>query len=494
MSKNRTLSDAMFDFYVEKRGNPVPPTAFSELSVSQNYPFIQGSAVYGLIPANFRTFTAVSGSAAASGRLFKVNTGTSQFGYGAIQSFRSLNAKSGQSIMSRFSGYFTEGVANYIQGIGLIAIGDEVSFGYNGEDFGVWHRYGGIAECRTITVTGASGGSTDLTLTLNGVAYTIPLTSGSVQHNAYEIAAWLNSNQSVWAADQLDDTVIINALSDGAKSGSYSFSHATATGTIAQTRAGVTKTSDFVAQSDWARLKTSTSFDPTKGNVYQIVLQDMGFGEILFYVENPDTGEFVNVHTISPASQTTTTVLGNPSLRAGMYAASLGGSGADIEVFADSFGVFNQGGTQKTRNPRSYSNTVTLAGTTETIVLALRNRKTYNGYTNQVEIEPLRASIASEVNKNVIFRVRAIQNPSVELNFQTAGNNLVGDVADGPVTSFSSGRFVDGITVPPNDGKSINLREIELKAPAGLTLVLTAQRTGGASGDVTSTITWYEDL
>ena len=53
------------------------------------------------------------------------------------------------------------------------------------------------------------------------------------------------------------------------RSGAYSFSHATATGTIAQNRAAVTKTSNHIAQSDWngkTLLSGDFVLDPTKGN------------------------------------------------------------------------------------------------------------------------------------------------------------------------------------------------------------------------------------
>ena len=79
-------------------------TTFGETVVAQNEPFVQGSAIYGFIPSNFREFTATGGSTGAENRLFKVSTGTSIGGYGAIQSFRAVNAKNGQSTLARFTG------------------------------------------------------------------------------------------------------------------------------------------------------------------------------------------------------------------------------------------------------------------------------------------------------------------------------------------------------------------------------------------------------
>lgn len=343
--------------------------------------FIEGAATYGLIPNNFRQFTATGGSTGTENRLFKCSTGTSVGGYGAIQSFRSVPHRVGKGVFGRFSGYFSGSAANSWQGIGFISIGEEMSFGYNGSDFGVWHRYGGLSEVRTITVSGAAGGSENLTLTLNGVGYTIPLTSGSVEHNAYEIASWLNSNQSVWGADQLDDTVIISALSDGAKSGSYSFSSSTASGSVAQNIAGVTKTSDFVAQSEWNGNSLSQTLDPSKGNLYQISYQNMGWGSIKYYIMDPVRGKYINVHTINYPNTSQTQSVPNPSMRVGMYCVSLG-STTNLSVYVNSFDAAIEGTGNRTRNPRAYSASQNISNTDETAMLTIRNRRTYNSYNN----------------------------------------------------------------------------------------------------------------
>lgn len=468
-----------------------PLTGFGELNTSENTAFIQSAPVYNLLPANFRTFTSGSGSAGVENKMFTTKTGTSAGGYGAVQSFRALNYKAGQAGEARFTALFESNVANSWQGVGLISIGDELSFGYNGTTFGIWHRYGGVAEVRTITITGAAGGSENLTLTLNGVGYTIPLTSGSVEHNAYEIATWLNSNQGVWAADQLDDTVIISALSDGAKSSTYSFSSSTATGTIAQNTVGVTKTSTHVPQSTWNQ-NTFSSLDPSKGNVYQIQYQYLGFGDIQFSIEDPDTGRFEICHIIKYANANTTPSLGNPSLRVGLYCVSLG-STTDLVVRSGSVAAFVQGRTEKTRNPRAFANNQTLSTTNETNVLTIRNRRTYNGYFNQVEIEPLGMSLANETNKNVIVRVRASGDFGVEKNFTNVGTNLISDV-DTTAGIISSGSILANFVVAPGAQADKDLTSFAVRIPPSLSIAITAERTGGASGDVTASLTWYEDL
>lgn len=467
---------------------------YHEQTSSQNEAFIQSSPYYNFLPSNFRTFTSGSGTATVADKMFKVTTGTSVGGYGAIQSFRSLNYKTGLTGLCRFSAIFTTNVANSWQGVGLINLGDELSFGYNGTDFGVWHRYNGLAEVRTITITGAASGSENLTLTLNSVAYTIPLTSGTTAHNAYEISNWLNntSNQSVWVANQIDSTVIISAQADGAKSGTYSFSSSSATGTIASNITGVTKTSDFVAQSSW-NMDTVSWLDPSKGNVYNIVYKYTGFGEINYYVEYPDTGGNVLVHTIKYGNANTTPCLGNPSLRTGLYCVSLG-STTDLTVYCASTSAFLQGTNVKIRNPRAYSNTKSITNAAFKNIFTIRNRRTYNYYYNQVEIEPIYLTLASEATKNCIVEVRATTDTELEQNFTNVGTNLVSDV-DVSDIAFTGGVLLTSVVLSNNSrSASINLSEFGIKLPPSLHIVISAKLTGGSAADVTATLTWYEDV
>lgn len=477
-----------------------PKTAFGEGVVAENYPFIQAAFNYNLLPSNFRAFTATGGSTTVAGGMAQVSTGTSVGGYGAIQSFRSLNYKPGEGGLARFTAIFNSGVALTWQGAGLISIGNELSFGYNGTEFGIWHRYDGLAEVQTITVTGGSGGSTDLTLTLNSVAYTIPLTSGSTSHNAYEIANWLNdsANQTIWKADNVGATVIVAAQSDGAKAGTYSFSHGSATGSIAQDTAGVTKTSDFVAQSSWNGDKfdgtgaSGVTIDTTKGNVYQIEYQYLGFGNIHFLIEDPNTGRFVTAHTIKYANANTTPSLNNPSMRLGIYCASVGGT-TNITVKSGSMAGFTQGKRVNTRNPRAKINTQSVGSSAFTTILAIRNRRTYNGLYNQVEIEPEILTISAEGAKDVQIEIRSVERPNVELIYTNVGTDLVSDVATDAVT-FTGGRLLAAFAVPAGGSEKIDLSALKIRIPPSLNFIISGKRGSGSANDVTAALTWYEDV
>jgi hypothetical protein len=461
-------------------------SAFNELVVSNNVPVIQNTAEYGLIPSNFREYTSFTGTTGIEAQMFKVTTGTTVYGYGAIQSFRSINNSAGQGALERFSGLFESNVANSWSGIGLLSISDELSFGYNGVDFGIWYRKGGVPEVQTITVTAPASGATNLTLTLNSVAYVIPLTAGTTAFNAYEIEAWLNANQSVWVADQIDNTVIISAQSDGAKAGTYTYSHATSTGSIAQNKAGITKTSTHIVQADWSN-DIMSSLDPTKINNYAI---NYGNGNFKFFIETAE-GVYIKVHTIDFLNANTTVELTNQSLRVGMYVASVG-STIDIAVKCSRFSAFIQGESEKTRNPRSVKHTQTVT-TSFTNILSLRNRRTYNYFYNQVDVSPVNISFSSESTKNVEIEIRTNSSFGAATNYTNVGNNLVTDI-DTTANTTSGGRLLSSFTLSGGDSKDIDLTPFKIVLPPSLALTITARVTSGSSSVVTSTLTYYEDL
>jgi hypothetical protein len=466
-------------------------TAFGELLTAQLTAFVQNNGAYELLPSNFRSYTSGVGSGTGMvNRMFAVNNGTAVGGFGAIQSFRALNYNSGQGGLARFTAVFPSNTANHWSGVGLVNLSDELSFGYDGTTFGIWYRKEGVAEVRTITVTAAATGATNLTLTLNGVAYVIPLTVTTAAGNAAEIAAWINANiSSVWVADQIGTTVIVSAETDGAKAGVYSYVHATSTGTIVQSKAGVTKTSTHIPKASWNR-DTFVGLDPTKGNVYQIRYPYLGFGAIKFYVKDQG-GDFRLVHVIEYENSFATPSLRQPSLRFGIYSASTGTT-TDVPVYCASVALFVEGMVKKTRNPRAFSHTQSVT-TTFTNVLTIRNRRTYNSIYNQVEIEPIHLSVSSESNQNVLIEIRTNPTFSGNTNFQTVGTNLVSD-ADTTANTVSGGTLLAAFTVGTKGTLSESLTDFEIRIPPSLQVSISARVTSGAASNVTATLTYYEDL
>lgn len=488
--------------YIKKISN-INNGAFGPAVVTQPYPVVAGSSYYNFIPSNFRTFLSGAGTATTENQIMKVTSGTSIGDYGVIRSFRSVNYQTGQGARFRIAARFPNPVALTWAGAGAFNIGDELSFGYSGEDFGIWHRYGGLAEVQDLTITTPAGGSETATVTINSVVYNVPLTSGTSQHNAYEIETYLNNNGSGFEAEQIGAKVRIDFTSDGDKSGTFSFSSSSAVASFSEVTTGITKTSDFYPMSTsvtsviGANLKgywngvIPSGFDPTKGNTYEITYQN-GYGAIHFYIEDPVTGNYVECHTIRWSNNNTIPNLLNPSLRIGIYCYSIGAT-TETEVESPYVAGFVDGVKANTRNPRAFDNTRSVA-TTLTNLLTIKNSRTYNGYSNQVEIEPISLTIASDSTKNAVIQVRA--NPTVtgETNFNPAGTNIVAQYDISANTVTEDGRLLVSFPLSKGQSREINLRDYQIRVPPSLSLVICGKMTSGSAADLTASLTWYEDI
>lgn len=391
-----------------------PRLPFGSVHTESLTPIFQSDAVYGVNAQQQRATTSGSGTATAADSSFLCTTGTTIYSFGTIQSRKRLRYRAGQGAVGRFAGYFTTGVANSIQVIGFGHAEDGFYFGYNGTSFGILYGRRGVRETRTLTVTTGSTATNNYNVTLNGTVYNVTATNnGSTLRTAYEIAS---GTYAGWDAEAIGSTVVFVRNSVGTASGSYSLAQSgagvPAAGTFAQTKAGAAATETWIPQASWNGDKmdgtgaSGATMDPTKGNVYQIGIQYLGYGAITFAVEaaaennNPD---FVTVHTIKLPNTLTATSVGNPSFPFTMAAYSAG-STTDISVRCGSFGGFVEG-VKVLHGPRfSYVNTLTTVGATNYQALfTIKNSLYYGGRSNQSVINLLSVSGALKHTQPAIF-------------------------------------------------------------------------------------------
>ena len=108
--------------------------------------------------------------------------------------------------------------------------------------------------------------------------------------------------------------------SPGAQNGSYSFSSSgtgtAAAGTFAQAQAGASPVDTWTYIDNWNG-NVPASFDPAKLNVYGMDFRWLGAGRIRFFMEDPNTGKFTVIHTITWTKNQTGLYphINNPSLR-----------------------------------------------------------------------------------------------------------------------------------------------------------------------------------
>lgn len=481
-------------------------SAFGELSVSELRPEIQIDAIYGLrSKTDTEIFSATGGSVSedigATGINFKCSTGTSDGGYGLIRSKRSAAYRPGEGVIMRFTAGFSSPVALGTQRAGGINSENELSFGYQGTDFGIFYRANGKLEIQTLTITAAASGGETATITLDGTAYSVSLTSGTEAHNAFEIASDSDfAAGSAWRAYQNGDKVTFVSQSLGDKTGSFSFTSSTATASLVESRAGGNGVETFITQENWnydvmnGSGPSGMTLDPSKGNVFEIKLQYLGYGAIKFFIEDEATGRFSLVHTIKYANTNSSPSISNPSFKIGWFAASLG-STTDIYTYGASGMIGVEGDQQPRRLPEAQQSDKGGIGTSYTNVLSIRNRVTFNDKINLSEVLPSNIGVAVDGTKIAEFRVILNAVLGGEPNWQYQDENNSTAEYDGAGTTATLGtdsQLIIAGVLGKSASTSALLINYDLHLIPGDTITIAVRTTSGTT-DAAASITWLED-
>lgn len=476
-----------------------PSTIFGDFPVTEDTPLVQVDALQG-VTSDFEVFTATGGSVTHKtdhgGKEFEAATGVSVGGYGLIRSKRAVRYRPGQGVKIRYTARFGSPVALLAQRAGAIGVGTELSFGHDGSNgFGVLHRTGGRLEVRTLTVTTPAGGAETLTVTLDGTAYSVNATAGTAAHNAFEIATDSDFGiDKTWQAYQNGSTVIFMKSAVGTATGSYSIASTGAlVGNIVQTEAGTAVTDTWVYQGSWDNPTPfgATSFDPTKGNVYEIEFGYLGYAGIKFKILNPNSNQFVTVHTIKYPNSYAVPHLDIPNFKIGWFAASLGSS-TDTSVFGASAAGFVSGKRETLRNPIAHGNTKTGVTTTLTNILSIRVRPEMAGFVNLNEVLPTYASVAVDGTKPVGIEIHINPTFGGEPNwtYHDQTNSIV--EYDTTATTVTGGKEIAVIGVSKDGNGFINLKDYNVRLSRNDILTLAAKATS-ATSDVTGSLGWIED-
>ena len=158
------------------------------------------------------------------------------------------------------------------------------------------------------------------------------------------------------------------------------------------------RTDQFIPQTSWnldtclGNTKSGYLFQPTSLNSFQIQFQYCG--NILFYVENPNTGRYILVHSI-PTNLLAPLIpnFQNPTLQMMWYSNSAATSSNTLTVYGASGGHFLEG-ERKLTGPRGafYSApSANLVPNVETMIFAVKNA-TYFG-SNAQNVIPCRSQI-----------------------------------------------------------------------------------------------------
>ena len=470
-------------------------TAFNEVVNVEATPIVQASPEYG-IRDNVQVLNVGTGAnAIAQDSNFVLTSGTSANGLASVLTIKQSRYRSGQALSTRITAIFGTPQALAQQACGLINSEDYVVFGYNGLTFGVFRGYNGKSEYRTLTITAAATANGNITLTVNGTAFVVPITIGTTQHVAYQIATSMATQDMTHNYTSNGSTVNIISSLPGAQAGTWSYAPAATgtTATLTQVVAGVLPTIDFVAQSNWDN-PPSWAFDPAKGNVYVIELQWLGYGNFSFGIENPDTGRIEIVHVMKLANTLTVPSVANPVFRVGWVIQNLGNT-TSITLKGCSLGAFVNGKIVYSERPRALDTIVLALPTTETTLLTIRNRTIINNRYNRENILPRALTFATDSSKGAIVTLAFNDVTTGDLIFayiDSVNSIMEYSLNNIPVSSF--GRRIASFVAKTGQTLLINLESVFTEFYPRETVYISARTISGAAADVQMSFIWLEDF
>ena len=481
---------------------PDQKSAFGELSSAQPTPLVQVQFPYNINSRLIET-RANKGTVTQDTGMVKISTGVGTNRTAMVLTRDALHYAPGQGGLVRFTTVYTLGVADSAQLHGVGDAGDGYFFGYNGTDFGILRRTGGRSEIRTLTISVASSHADSVNITLDGDTKAVTVTNTANKTlTANEIAAADYSDTGTgWRTFVDNDTVIFISYDTGTHTGTYEMTGGTsAAGTFAQTVASVAVTDTWTVQSSWNTDKmdgtgpSGVTLDPTKGNVYQIQYQWLGFGQIRFFIEHDTNGEFELVHTIDYANANTTPSILIPTLPLHMMARNAANT-SDLVMFSSSMAGFIEG---KETNiwPVRHSFAAEDADVdelTEQPVASIRNNIVYQGRENRTRIWIKFVEIgASSGNKPVKIRID-INSALTSSAFAAldADDSVV--ATDSTATALTGGEAQFTLTLNSGDRQLVDLSSEEFIIGPGTVFTVSAQQTAsGTNSTVDVSINWVE--
>jgi hypothetical protein len=259
----------------------------------------------------------------------------------------------------------------------------------------------------------------------------------------------------------------------------------------------------WVNQADWngdnmegaggASNPSGQTLDTTKGNVYQINFQWLGFGLITFSIEDSNTGRFVNVHSIKYANNNIVPSLANPSFPI-MWSVENTANTSNMTLKGASCCAEVEGKIEYLGPTNAIGNTKTGVTTTLTNILTIRNKSTFQAATNKTPVNILKFSVSVDGTKPAEYQLvknttlggtPAYTDISINtsvVDYDTAGTTLTG----GQIIDFGS----LGSTGSVSEGAQ-ETTEIFLYPGDTLTLAVRATQT---TTDVSVGIKWVEDF
>ena len=489
-------------------------SAFGEPLAISPTAVIQLDAIYGTTTDVIQTYS--NGTGASSGsdtQLFRVESGTSQGGYGVLRSKRFLRYRPGQGIVCRFTAAFSQGQAGSLQFAGLANQENRVAFGWDGDRFGVCRSTGGKATLYVMTITAAPTATQTATITLHGVAYTVTL-GNTTDHVAIQTICNRVGGYGGWLFQQTDGSMLWLAPTLGPMNGTFSFtSTGNAQATFELKQQGIAQTDYWTYQEDWNVDKLDGSntittnpsgmtLDHTKLNVYQIGMRWLGAGVISYAIEDQASGTMVYVHREHYVNQHTLPHTLNPSFKITYAAYNLTNTTNLTVIGASMYGAI-EGTIFQNELTRSYS--TSKSSLTQNVthhMLTIKNGVVTNGLAGSNNGNYV-LNTKEAIVKSLSVSVQATDPAQVFLFFEPtsfSSNHAYFNIPHcNEVESTITGTFNTAVDTPVYTGLiaingviNIDLSPYRITIPPGSQVSIAVRSTNGIT-QCTAALVWSED-
>lgn len=168
---------------------------------------------------------------------------------------------------------------------------------------------------------------------------------------------------------------------------------------------------DFKPQSEWNQNTLEAGnfiIDPTKMNIQTKSFGYLGIADIIFGI-NQSIYDWTTTHVVQSANLQAEPHMSNPSAPCSMWIRRNAGTGANIRVGTSSWFAGTIGdraaGTGSDKTPLWERNGILIPANTETVLMSLYNKTTYQSKTNSIRTRYGTLTITSDGNKSVSFKV-----------------------------------------------------------------------------------------
>lgn len=259
----------------------------------------------------------------------------------------------------------------------------------------------------------------------------------------------------------------------------------------------------WVAQSSWnqdvmdgtssSSNPSAMNLDKTKGNVFQIKYQYLGFGDIKFYIESADTAEISLVHIIRYANANTATSLSNPSLP--LYWHALCTSGGVSVVLKTASGALFLEGQRKFLGPKYGLDNNKATITTLTNIITIKCITTFNSITNNAQIRIRNISVATANGGTAgVCTLQVISNTTLGGSPSYTNVDATNSIAqyDTAGTTITGGIVVFNTSVASNGNAFFDTTDLGILINPGDILTFAVKATQSTTAAVS--LCWSEDI